>query len=36
VLKELDENGQPASNVHTAMKTAADKYAKNSFSFWKA
>jgi len=36
VLKELDEKGQLASKVHTAMKTAADKYAKNSFSFWKA
>ena len=36
VLKELDEKGQPASKVHAAMRTAADKYAKNSFSFWKA
>ena len=36
VLKELDGKGLPATKVHTAMKAAADKYAKTSFSFWKA
>jgi TRAP-type transport system periplasmic protein len=36
VLKELDDNGHPATKVHAAMKAAADKYSKTSFSFWKA
>ncbi len=36
VLAELDAKGMPASKVHAAMKAAADKYAKTSFSFWKA
>lgn len=36
VLADLDKNGHPASKVHAAMKAAADKYAKTSFSFWKA
>jgi len=35
VLADLDKKGQPASKVHAAMKAAADKYAKTSFSFWK-
>ena len=35
VLKELDGKGLPATKVHTAMKAAAAKYAKGSFSFWK-
>jgi TRAP-type transport system periplasmic protein len=35
VLAERDKGGQPASKVHDAMKAAADKYAKESFSFWK-
>jgi len=35
VLAELDQKGMPATKVHAAMKTAADKYAKTSFSFWK-
>lgn len=35
VLAELDGKGLPASKVHAAMKAAADKYAKTSFSFWK-
>lgn len=35
VLAELDQKGMPATKMHTAMKTAADKYAKTSFSFWK-
>jgi TRAP-type C4-dicarboxylate transport system substrate-binding protein len=36
VLAELDKNGLAATKVHTAMKAAADKYAKTSYSFWKA
>lgn len=36
VLAELDKKGLPATKVHAAMKAAADKYAKTSFSFWKA
>jgi TRAP-type C4-dicarboxylate transport system substrate-binding protein len=36
VVAELDQKGLPASKVHAAMKAAADKYAKTSFSFWKA
>jgi len=36
VLKELDDKGHPATKVHAAMKAAADKYSKTSFSFWKA
>jgi TRAP-type C4-dicarboxylate transport system substrate-binding protein len=36
VLAALGGRGLPASEVHTAMKAAADKYAKTSFSFWKA
>ena len=36
VLAELDKSGLPATKVHAAMKAAADKYAKTSFSFWKA
>lgn len=35
VLKELDAKGMPASKVHAAMKAAAEKYAKSSFTFWK-
>ena len=35
VLAELDAKGLLATKVHTAMKAAADKYAKNSFTFWK-
>ena len=36
VLAALGGKGLPASDVHTAMKAAADKYTKTSFSFWKA
>ena len=36
VLKELDGKSLPASKVHAAMKAAAEKNAKTSFSFWKA
>jgi TRAP-type C4-dicarboxylate transport system substrate-binding protein len=36
VLAELDAKGLGATKVHSAMKAAADKYAKTSFSFWKA
>ena len=36
VLAELDGKGLPATKVHAAMKAAADKYAKTSYSFWKA
>ena len=35
VLAELDGKGLPATKLHAAMKAAADKYAKTSFSFWK-
>lgn len=35
VLAELDGKGLPATKVHAAMKAAADKYTKTSFSFWK-
>ena len=35
VLAALDKSGKPASKVHAAMKAAADKYSKTSFSFWK-
>ncbi len=35
VLAELDRKGLPASKVHAAMKAAAEKHAKTSFSFWK-
>jgi TRAP-type C4-dicarboxylate transport system substrate-binding protein len=36
VVAELDAKGLPASKVHAAMKNAAEKYSKTSFSFWKA
>jgi TRAP-type C4-dicarboxylate transport system substrate-binding protein len=36
VLAELDQKGLPGSKTHAAMKAAADKAAKDSFSFWKA
>ncbi len=36
VLAELDKKGLPATKVYTAMKAAAAKAEKNSFSFWKA
>ncbi|HEY5380240.1 MAG TPA: TRAP transporter substrate-binding protein [Pseudolabrys sp.] len=36
VLADLDKNKHPATKVHAAMKAAADKAAKTSFSFWKA
>ncbi len=36
VLVDLDAKGLPATKVHAAMKAAADKYAKTSFSFWKS
>ena len=36
VLVDLDQKGMPASKVHGAMTAAAAKYAKTSFSFWKA
>jgi TRAP-type transport system periplasmic protein len=35
VLAGLDKGGHPASKVHAAMKAAAEKYSKTSFSFWK-
>lgn len=35
VLAELDGKGLPATKVHAAMKAAATKYTKTSFSFWK-
>lgn len=36
VLADLDKKGHPGTKVHAAMKAAADKAAKSSFSFWKA
>jgi TRAP-type C4-dicarboxylate transport system substrate-binding protein len=36
VLAELDKKGLPGTKVHAAMRAAADKAAKSSFSFWKA
>jgi TRAP-type transport system periplasmic protein len=36
VLAELDKQGLSGTKVHTAMKAAADKAAKDSYSFWKA
>jgi TRAP-type transport system periplasmic protein len=36
VLAELDTKGLPGSKVHAAMRAAADRAAKTSFSFWKA
>ena len=35
VLAALDKQGKPGTKVHAAMKAAAEKYAKTSFSFWK-
>jgi TRAP-type C4-dicarboxylate transport system substrate-binding protein len=35
VLADLDKSGKPASKVHAAMKAAAEKNTKTSFSFWK-
>jgi TRAP-type C4-dicarboxylate transport system substrate-binding protein len=36
VLAELDKRGLPGTKVHSAMRAAADRAAKSSFSFWKA
>ena len=36
VLAELDKKGLPGTKVHAAMKAAADRAAKDSYSFWKA
>jgi TRAP-type transport system periplasmic protein len=36
VLAELDKKGLPGTKVHAAMRAAADKAAKSSFSFWKS